>query len=161
MNRESVSGWGAVWVVAACALGLPSPVVAEPASSACAQLRAASANVVDVAAGIALDLRIAGTELDVIALRDYVGHLVDAWNEAERGIVQRCFPRVPTAAGTQPLASTAELSPLLTGVRVLFKPVDPAQLTRLRRYVRRQQLNTLACACDVPAPRAVTRNGAR
>lgn len=149
-----MSTWAAVLVVGACVTGPRSDSGTGPeAPSPCARLRGASANVEDVTAGVALSLRVAGSELDVIALQDYVGHLVDAWNEAERGIVQRCFPRVTTSSGTQLLASTAELALLLDGARIVFKPVDPAQLTSLRNYVHRQKSNTLACACDQPEKR--------
>ncbi len=155
--RNAVALLGALGLLlAACASGARSSSTFEAnGSRSCALLREATAQVDDVAAGVALSLRLSRPELDVITLQDYLRHIVTAWNEAERGIVQRCSPRVGRGTAAKVLASTVELTLLLDGARVVFKPVDPAQLASLREHVRRQRGHALSCACEqslIPRP---------
>lgn len=150
-------------LLAACASSAHSSAGSEDGRSSCTLLREAAAQVDDVTAGVALNLRLSGSEFDVVTLQDYLGHVVHAWNEAEQGIVQRCFPRVAEGATSKVLASTAELTRSLDGARVVFTPAEPAHLLKLREHVRRQKARTLSCACsqsalprpfsNAPAPR--------
>jgi len=114
----------------------------------CALLSRAAWEVRDMQSGVALDLHALTSQAETATLRDYVGHLAQAWNEAEHGIVEACDPHWSDDASSPRLPSTVELSPLSDGVRVLFSPLDLRATNRLREHVHARGIYALACACD-------------